>query len=302
MAAPSSMGHASTMATAISMAAMEVVTPIRGLSQPHTTTIADGGSSIHKPHRHPGFETSPRVTGPLYDAIFGTQGYAASRRYQPDGMSGPQVSWPMTQPAVPLTQLGRQRFERGSSSSHTLQPFGFEQFGVVPPGLGILSNQPGIASTTAAIGVHQSSLHGAVPSMGVQDPILPNLGVGNSFLLTNIWNVSPTNFVTTKLTKVEDFLSWRTQFVGLLIVHQVQGSIDNSVRPFRRLFVMYMVKLLITLNIICFCDMINAFECGCLLLFPKMMLLILVILLIRRKSGIVLILDLTPIVRLGHVN
>lgn len=186
--------------------------------------ISDGGSSSRTPNQPPGFETSTQMTAPLFDAIFGTRGYATEsyRRFQPTGMTGQQVSWPIPQPTLPLMPPGRSGFERGASSGTACQP-GFHNLPFLPQGLDSLSN-----AATVATG----------PNIAVGSDLgPPNSGVGNFFLSSNIWSVHPTNFVTTKLSKIKDFLSWRTQFTGLLIVHQVQGFVDSSVvlpLPFMR--------------------------------------------------------------------
>lgn len=57
------------------------------------------------------------------------------------------------------------------------------------------------------------------------DPILGNNTGG---LPSNLPGINVRNHVTTTLTTIEDFLAWRTQFVAVLIMHQLQGFIDGS--------------------------------------------------------------------------
>lgn len=47
----------------------------------------------------------------------------------------------------------------------------------------------------------------------------------------NVWNLNVTNSITTKLTKIEDFLACKTQFTAFLITHKCHGFIDSRVPP-----------------------------------------------------------------------
>lgn len=40
-----------------------------------------------------------------------------------------------------------------------------------------------------------------------------------------------TNLVTIKLTSVEDYLTWRTQFQSLLLSYELLGFVDRSIQP-----------------------------------------------------------------------
>ena len=43
-----------------------------------------------------------------------------------------------------------------------------------------------------------------------------------------IWTINVTNIATTSLDKVEDFLTWKTQFLSLLVMHQLHGFLNES--------------------------------------------------------------------------
>lgn len=45
---------------------------------------------------------------------------------------------------------------------------------------------------------------------------------------SNVWSLNVTNFVTTTLSSLDDFLSWKTQFIAFLISHQLMGFVDVS--------------------------------------------------------------------------
>lgn len=71
----------------------------------------------------------------------------------------------------------------------------------------------------------------SIPSLHVSSPsIFPLQGFGLSssptFMAPNV-----TNVVTTQLAKVEDYLSWRTQFEAFLISNNLLYVVDGSFSP-----------------------------------------------------------------------
>ena len=53
--------------------------------------------------------------------------------------------------------------------------------------------------------------------------------VGLLSLPQSFWMVNVTTYVTTILTAVDDFLSWRTQFTGFVIIYQLYGMLNGSI-------------------------------------------------------------------------
>lgn len=154
----------------------------------------------------------PQSTVPLMH-----QGYEHGSTSNPAPRPGfQQFNLPMPQPTIPLMHQGRSVYEHGSTANPAPRP-GFDHIAALPQGFGLLSTPHGVASI--------------LPATANIDLGTPNSDVGNPYVSSNIWTVNPTNFVTTKLSKVEDFLSWRTQIAGLLIVHKVQGFVDSTVIP-----------------------------------------------------------------------
>lgn len=200
MAAPSS-----SIEAAIADPPPVTPTPVRGLTQAPMTAVAEGRSSTRTPLRPPGFDAAGDSLSSYMMRFLGHK--VMPSRVVSLRKACRQVSGPATQPTVPVYQSGRSVYEHSSPSRNAQQP-GFDNLPFLPQGPGALSGTSGVGSAVSAP---------------------PNLGVGNPPLWSNIWSVTPTNFVTIKLAKVEDFQSWRIQFAGLLIVHQVQGFVDKSV-------------------------------------------------------------------------
>lgn len=62
-----------------------------------------------------------------------------------------------------------------------------------------------------------------------QDDPFP--GVSATPMPLNIWTLNVINYVTTKLGKVEDFLTLRTQLVAFLVMNQLQTFVDGNISP-----------------------------------------------------------------------
>ena len=52
---------------------------------------------------------------------------------------------------------------------------------------------------------------------------------GFSSINPSLWTINIKTFVTTMLDKFDDYLSWKTQFVSFLVMHQLHGFVDGLV-------------------------------------------------------------------------
>lgn len=93
-------------------------------------------------------------------------------------------------------------------------------------------------STTHPIGIDQIALnlHGLNLSGGFKTNILNKSGFisslpQNSYFPSPLTAPNVTNLVTVKLTNVEDYLTWKTQFTTSLISHNLLGFVDGSCPP-----------------------------------------------------------------------
>ena len=59
--------------------------------------------------------------------------------------------------------------------------------------------------------------------------LLPSLPNSIPTVSPAIWTINVTNFVSTSLDKVEGFLTWKTQFMYFLVMHQLHGFLDGSI-------------------------------------------------------------------------
>ncbi|CAH9068763.1 unnamed protein product [Cuscuta epithymum] len=88
---------------------------------------------------------------------------------------------------------------------------------VVPFAGPTLSGQPGIQP-------HQLFQQTATPGLHLSSTLLSSLASHMAFSTPNVNNI-----VTTRLSAVEDYLPWRTQFESFLVSHSLLGILDGSI-------------------------------------------------------------------------
>ena len=72
------------------------------------------------------------------------------------------------------------------------------------------------------------------PTWTIGPALLPRLPPINP----SLWTINIKTFVTTILERVDDFLSWKTQFLSFLVMHQLHGFIDGTItQPASHFFV-----------------------------------------------------------------
>ena len=95
--------------------------------------------------------------------------------------------------------------------------YGRRMIGRVPPLVGSFGH--GIHSVRLSTGFGSDPLWGVAPSLLLG---LPTINL-------NLWITNIKNFVTTTLEKVNDFLSWKTQFSSFIFMHQLHDIVDGTI-------------------------------------------------------------------------